>query len=91
MLAAPPAARAREEMPPAGPAPGACVTTRHQERLERGVFDMVGQRADLDRICAGGMPSSVEVRRRGDDVLLGILTLGFYTPAHARVSCTTPR
>jgi hypothetical protein len=96
LLAAPAAARALDEPRPSGPAGseaslGTCVTTQHQERLERYVFDAAGQRADLDRICAGGMPTSVEIRRRGDDVAAAIFTLGWYTPAHVRVTCTTPR
>jgi hypothetical protein len=65
-------------------------TTTHQMRLNRYVFDAVGQRADIGTLCVGAPATEVEVRRNAGDIALGILTLGWYVPAHVRVTCAPP-
>jgi hypothetical protein len=71
---------------------GAAVANegQHRIRLDRGMFDQIGPKADTARICGPAGARSVENRRSGGDVVLTFLTVGFYTPTHVTVTCNTP-
>jgi hypothetical protein len=58
--------------------------------LHRSVFDQVGPRLDVEKICGESGARKVEVRRSGWQVAVSILSIGFYTPTNARVVCNRP-
>lgn len=50
----------------------------------------IGQKSQVDagKVCGGAdKVDTVDVERTGLDVILGVVTLGIYTPATARVYC----
>jgi len=61
-----------------------------QVTLHRSVYDQVGPRLDVERICGESGARKVEVRRSAWQVAVSILSIGFYTPTNARVVCNRP-
>jgi hypothetical protein len=58
----------------------------HRLRIERWAFDQAGMNLDARKVC-GCEPTSVRLHRNFGDVSLAILSIGMYTPLHARVTC----
>jgi len=58
--------------------------------LRRAVFDLVGKKTDLRDVCAGQMPSHVELKRTAGDVAAAVFSGLWYTPVHLRVTCSAP-
>jgi hypothetical protein len=56
-------------------------------RLNRGLFDLVGQQPDLGRTCGCPGAQTVNTKRNGGDALVSFLTIGLYTPAHSYIVC----
>jgi hypothetical protein len=60
---------------------------RYRVRLDRSLFDQVGPHVNIERLCGPAGARAVENRRNGYDILLTFVSVGFYTPTHARVEC----
>lgn len=56
-------------------------------RLERYAFDQAGQNPNVQEACGPAGAQSVVLKRRVSDLVLGVVSLGWYTPVHARISC----
>jgi hypothetical protein len=63
---------------------------RRRIRLNRGVFNIWGQQANMQRACGPQGARSVRTKANGWDGLLSFLTVGIYTPQHAYVVCNPP-
>lgn len=63
----------------------------HRVRLDRSFFDQVGPHVDVQALCGDAGARQVIEKRSAADALVGVLSIGFYTPAHARVVCNEPR
>jgi hypothetical protein len=63
----------------------------HRVRLDRTLFDQVGPHVDVQALCGDAGASQVIEKRSASDAIVGVLSVGFYTPAHARVICNVPR
>lgn len=59
-------------------------------RLDRSVFDQLGPRVDVKSMCGQKGAASIDEKRTAGDVLLTFLSVGFYTPTHAKVQCNRP-
>jgi hypothetical protein len=68
----------------------AAPETRQSVRLNRAVFNLVGQQANVDVICRGAGAASVRTKSNGWDVLFFVVTGGLYTPQHSYIVCNGP-
>ena len=56
-------------------------------RLDRSVFDQVGPRVNIHKLCGKLGARSVTDKRSISDIGLTVVSLGFYTPTHELVAC----
>jgi hypothetical protein len=70
---------------------GTVDSTGTTVRLDRSLFDQVGPHVDVRAVCGPAGARDLTVKRSGLDVLVTFLSVGFYTPAHARVVCNQPQ
>ena len=59
----------------------------YRVRLDRSLFDQLGPHVDIERLCGPAGAHAVENKRNGVDILLTFVSVGFYTPTHARIEC----
>jgi hypothetical protein len=71
----------------AGVAQAQATTTTRSIRLQRSVFDLVGDTTDVHALCDGQPPVAVKFQRTAADVAAAVFSGLWYTPAHLRVTC----
>jgi hypothetical protein len=60
---------------------------RYRVALHRSVFGTVGPRANVQAVCGQAGAIGVANKPSAKDVTLTILSLGFYSPTHAVITC----
>jgi hypothetical protein len=60
---------------------------RQRIRLNRGLFNLVGQQPNVAGVCGSSGARSLRARSNGWDALFSVVTAGLYTPQHAYVVC----
>lgn len=63
---------------------------KRRVRLNRAVYNLVGQQPSVARACGPDGAASVRARSNGWDALFSFVTVGLYTPQHAYIVCNPP-
>jgi hypothetical protein len=65
-------------------------TTRRRIRLNRGLFNLVGQNPRVSAVCGPAGARHVRTKANGWDALFSFVTVGMYTPQHSYIVCNGP-